>query len=68
MVYHRKPVEVVFEEINLSVKMPMDVDCYCMAIRGMWVNYDHYSDQTRSFDVPELMESYKGTLGSYFVL
>ncbi|XP_015512196.1 dynein axonemal intermediate chain 7-like isoform X1 [Neodiprion lecontei] len=58
----RKPVEVVFDEINLTIKMPMDVDCYCMAIRGMWVKYDHYSDQTASFNEPELPEKYRGTL------
>ncbi|XP_048504698.1 dynein axonemal intermediate chain 7 homolog isoform X2 [Athalia rosae] len=57
----RKPVEVVFDEINLTIKMPMDVDCYCMAIRGMWVNYDHYSDQTLSFNAPELPDKYQGT-------
>lgn len=59
----RKPVEVVFDDINLTVKMPMDVDCYCMAIRGMWVNYDHYSDQTASFNAPELPEKYQRTSG-----
>ena len=45
--------------------MPIDVDCYCMAIRGLWVQYDHYSDQGTSFQLPELPEEYQMNMG-YF--
>ncbi|KAK2583902.1 hypothetical protein KPH14_001173 [Odynerus spinipes] len=55
----RKPIEANFPEINLTVKMPMDIDCYCMAIRGLWLDYDHYSDMATSYVMPEIPEEYK---------
>ncbi|XP_011865165.1 PREDICTED: axonemal 84 kDa protein-like [Vollenhovia emeryi] len=55
----RKPIEVQFEEIELTVKMPIDIDCYCMAIRALWVKYDHYSDSTTSYVMPKLPEEYE---------
>ncbi|XP_033224120.1 protein CASC1-like isoform X2 [Belonocnema kinseyi] len=50
----REPIEVAFEEINLIVKMPGDLDCYSMAIRGLWSNYDHYSDLCSSYEIPNI--------------
>lgn len=61
--FFRKNIEVTFQEINLTVKMPIDVDCYCMAIRGLWVQYDHYSDQGISFRMPELPDEYQTNMG-----
>ncbi|KYQ54968.1 Axonemal 84 kDa protein [Trachymyrmex zeteki] len=55
----RKPIEVYFKEIELTVKMPLDIDCYCMAIRALWVKYDHYSDSSRSYIMPKLPEEYE---------
>ncbi|XP_024936813.1 protein CASC1 isoform X2 [Cephus cinctus] len=55
----KKPVEVTFNEIDLTIKMPMDMDCYCMAIRGMWAKYDYFSDQSASFEMPELPDEYQ---------
>ncbi|XP_012288411.1 axonemal 84 kDa protein [Orussus abietinus] len=55
----RKPVEVTFEELKLTVKMPLDIDCYCMAIRGMWVMFDHYSDRAMSFYKPKIPSEYQ---------
>ncbi|XP_077263011.1 dynein axonemal intermediate chain 7 homolog [Temnothorax americanus] len=55
----RKPIEVHFEEIELTVKMPIDIDCYCMAIRALWVKYDHYSDSATSYVMPKLPEEYE---------
>ncbi|XP_067206119.1 dynein axonemal intermediate chain 7 homolog isoform X2 [Linepithema humile] len=55
----RKPIEVHFEEIELTVKMPADVDCYCMAIRALWVKYDHYSDCAISYFMPKLPDEYE---------
>ncbi|KAL2712561.1 axonemal 84 kDa protein-like isoform X1 [Vespula squamosa] len=54
----RKPIEVHFEEINLTVKIPPDIDCYCMAIRGLWLEYDHYSDIGTSYFIPEIPDEY----------
>ncbi|XP_014207344.1 protein CASC1 [Copidosoma floridanum] len=52
----KKAVEVSFEEVELSVKMPIDLDCYCTAIRVLWLGYDYYSDLTDSFAMPHLPE------------
>lgn len=57
--FDRKPIEVHFEEIELTVKMPMDIDCYCMAIRALWVKHDHYSDCATSYAMPELPDEYE---------
>ncbi|XP_020291113.1 axonemal 84 kDa protein-like [Pseudomyrmex gracilis] len=56
----RKPVEVHFTEIDLTVKMPVDIDCYCMAIRVLWVKYDHHSDCSFSYFMPKLPDEYEG--------
>ncbi|KAG5330625.1 AXP83 protein, partial [Acromyrmex charruanus] len=55
----RKSIEVYFKEIELTVKMPLDIDCYCMAIRALWVKYDHYSDSSSSYIMPKLTEEYE---------
>nr|KAF7425112.1 hypothetical protein H0235_007550 [Vespula pensylvanica] len=55
----RNSIEVHFEEINLTVKIPPDIDCYCMAIRGLWLEYDHYSDIGTSYVMPEIPEEYQ---------
>ncbi|XP_043285673.1 dynein axonemal intermediate chain 7 homolog [Venturia canescens] len=55
----RKNIEIFFQELDLTVKMPIDVDCYCMAIRALWLQYDHYSDQGTSFKMPDLPEGYQ---------
>ncbi|XP_043500204.1 dynein axonemal intermediate chain 7 homolog isoform X2 [Polistes fuscatus] len=55
----RKPIEVHFKEIELTIKMPLDIDCYCMAIRGLWLDYDHYSDIGTSYVMPEIPEKYQ---------
>nr|XP_033328828.1 protein CASC1-like isoform X1 [Megalopta genalis]XP_033328829.1 protein CASC1-like isoform X1 [Megalopta genalis] len=50
----RKAIEVAFDEIKLTVKLPVDLDCHRMAIRGLWLAYDHYSVETESRRVPDL--------------
>ncbi|XP_054006510.1 dynein axonemal intermediate chain 7-like [Hylaeus anthracinus] len=52
----RQPIEVQFEEMKLTIKMPADVDCHSMAIRGLWLAYDHYSVDTNSYWIPEIPE------------
>ncbi|XP_072751665.1 LOW QUALITY PROTEIN: dynein axonemal intermediate chain 7 [Anoplolepis gracilipes] len=55
----RKPIDVHFEELELTVKMPFDIDCYCMAIRALWLNHDYYSDCAISYVAPRLPEEYE---------
>ncbi|CAG5080947.1 Similar to CFAP94: Dynein intermediate chain CFAP94 [Cotesia congregata] len=55
----RKPIEIIFKELDLSVKMPLDLDCYAMSIRGLWIQYDHYSDQGSSFFMPDIPQEYR---------
>lgn len=55
---HRKPIEVAFEEIKLTIKFPGDVDCHRMAIRGLWLAYDHYSAETSSRRIPNLPKEF----------
>ncbi|XP_015116038.1 axonemal 84 kDa protein [Diachasma alloeum] len=54
----RKSIEVIFNELDITLKMPVDMDCYAMAIRGLWVQYDHYSDLSPSFLMPEIPREY----------
>lgn len=69
-VTNRKPIEVHFEELELTVKMPSDIDCYCMAIRALWVKYDHYSDCAISYNMPELPDEYESmhTIGKIVII
>ncbi|KAM0732613.1 Dynein axonemal intermediate chain 7-like protein [Formica fusca] len=55
----RKPIEVHFEELELTIKMPLDIDCYCMAIRALWLNHDYYSDYAISYVMPKLPDEYE---------
>lgn len=50
--------------------MPVDIDCYCMAIRALWVKYDHYSDSATSYVIPKLPEEYESlyTIGTIYNL
>lgn len=60
---NRKPIEIIFKELELTLKMPVDLDCYSMAIRGLWLLYDHYSDQGSSFLMPDIPAEYKINTG-----
>ncbi|KAL6443267.1 hypothetical protein ACFW04_002876 [Cataglyphis niger] len=55
----RKPIEVHFKELELTIKMPLDIDCYCMAIRALWLNHDYYSDYAYSNVMPRLPDEYE---------
>ncbi|XP_034947432.1 axonemal 84 kDa protein-like isoform X2 [Chelonus insularis] len=55
----RKSIEINFKELDLIIKMPVDVDCYAKAIRALWVQYDHYSDQGSSFLMPDVPKKYQ---------
>ncbi|XP_031839475.1 dynein axonemal intermediate chain 7 isoform X3 [Nomia melanderi] len=54
----RKPTEVAFEEIKLTIQFPGDVDCHRMAVRGLWLAYDHYSVETNSRRIPSLPKEF----------
>ncbi|XP_070164199.1 dynein axonemal intermediate chain 7 isoform X4 [Polyergus mexicanus] len=63
----RKPIEVHFEELELTIKMPLDIDCYCMAIRALWLNHDYYSDCAISYVMPKLPDEYENTYAIDFL-
>ncbi|CAD1470876.1 unnamed protein product [Heterotrigona itama] len=50
----RKTIEIEFEEMKLTIKMPSDFDCHQMAIRGLWLAYDHHSVEADSYRMPLL--------------
>lgn len=39
--------------MNMNVSFPETLKCDAMAIRGMYVKYDHLSDLSRSYDKPK---------------
>lgn len=55
----RKSIEIIFKELELTLKMPGDIDCYAMAIRGLWIQYDYYSDTGTSFLMLSIPEEYQ---------
>ncbi|XP_060821930.1 dynein axonemal intermediate chain 7 homolog isoform X1 [Bombus pascuorum] len=57
LIAHGKSVEIEFEEMKLTIKMPSDLDCHRMAIRGLWLAYDHYSIEANSYRMPQLPEN-----------
>ncbi|KOC68038.1 Cancer susceptibility candidate protein 1 like protein [Habropoda laboriosa] len=56
LIAHRKSIQVEFEQMDVTIKMPSDVDCHRMAIRGLWLEYDHYSVEADSYRIPALPE------------
>ncbi|XP_043585446.1 dynein axonemal intermediate chain 7 homolog isoform X2 [Bombus pyrosoma] len=57
LIAHGKSIEIEFEEMKLTIKMPSDLDCHRMAIRGLWLAYDHYSIEANSYRMPQLPEN-----------
>lgn len=45
--------------------MPADIDCYAMAIRGLWLNYDHYSDLGTSYEIPNIPDKCQMNTGNF---
>lgn len=39
---------IEFQQIKMSLVLPSAIKCYNSAIRGLWLNYDHYSDYCHS--------------------
>lgn len=71
MLLNRKCIEIEFKEIKLRIKMPSDMDCHCMAIRGLWLAYDHYSIGSNSYwmsKLPEIVDLWNPTLGMLCII
>ncbi|XP_031634411.1 protein CASC1-like, partial [Contarinia nasturtii] len=45
-------ISIDFPSIRLNLSLPPSVKCKNGAIRGMWLNYDHFSDFCPSFYMP----------------
>lgn len=52
VVYCRSYISIDFPSIRLNLSLPPSVKCKNGAIRGMWLNYDHFSDFCPSFRMP----------------
>lgn len=48
----RSYISIDFPSILLNLSLPPTVKCKNGAIRGMWLNYDHFSDFCPSFQMP----------------
>ncbi|XP_059612710.1 uncharacterized protein LOC132259176, partial [Phlebotomus argentipes] len=47
-----KHTEVEFTLLDTTLILPPTVKCFRAALRGLWLNYDHYSDSCHSFFMP----------------
>lgn len=47
-----KHTDIEFNLISTCLTLPCTVKCANAAIRGIWFNYDHYSDYCPSFYIP----------------
>lgn len=48
----RSYISIDFPSIRLNLSLPPSVKCKSGAIRGLWLNYDHFSDFCPSFKMP----------------
>lgn len=44
--------------MKMEVQFPVNLDCEKMAIRALYVKYDHLSDLSDTFDKPPIPEEY----------
>ncbi|KAB0802587.1 hypothetical protein PPYR_04773 [Photinus pyralis] len=54
----RPRVEVAFPQLKMNVLLPAIIDCYLLALRTMYVKYDHLSDSCASYHEPEIPDAY----------
>ncbi|KAJ8978342.1 hypothetical protein NQ317_002651 [Molorchus minor] len=47
-------IEIAFQKVDLSVFFPLVLDCENMAIRVMYLKYDHLSDLSDTFYIPSV--------------
>ncbi|KAK5638603.1 hypothetical protein RI129_012898 [Pyrocoelia pectoralis] len=58
IIYCRPRVEVSFPLLKMNVVLPLIIDCYLLAIRAMYLKYDHLSDCTASYKEPPTPAAY----------
>nr|CAI5836688.1 unnamed protein product [Callosobruchus analis] len=49
-------LDIDFDNVNLQALFPLSIECEGMALRAMYLKYDHLSDLCPSFDTPEVPE------------
>lgn len=58
----RKPpkprIEVNFSEMKMDVQLPVSIDGDKMAVRGLYMKYDHLSDLSATYDKPAIPKEY----------
>ncbi|XP_074031121.1 dynein axonemal intermediate chain 7 isoform X1 [Leptinotarsa decemlineata] len=52
-------VDVSFPEIGMQVLLPITVDCENMALRAMYLKYDHLSDSCQTYHMTEAPPHYR---------
>ncbi|XP_023310803.1 protein CASC1-like [Anoplophora glabripennis] len=45
-------IEIAFPNVNMEVLFPSSIDCDSMAVRSVYLKYDHLSDLCASFYIP----------------
>lgn len=49
---YRKFTSIDFPALKLNLMLPPSIKLKTSAVRGMWLNYDHFSDYCPTFDLP----------------
>lgn len=56
IMFYSPRIQLEFPELDMNVIFPETLEYYCLAIRAMYVKYDHLSDLTYSFWKPNCPE------------
>lgn len=54
--------EIDFPLIEMQISLPPTVSLYSSALRGLWLNYDHFSDYCPSFKLKKPRPDYISNL------
>lgn len=57
-----KHTDIDFPVLGFHLVLPAAVKCHHSAIRGLWLNYDHFSDYCPSYDMPYRLDNRAGKL------
>lgn len=63
---YRSHTEIEFATLDLSLTLPSTIKCHTSAVEAIWLSYDHFSDYSPSFEIPQYTQLYKG-LGKFFL-
>lgn len=55
----RLPLAIAFDELGISVILPVSLVEIHKVMRVLWMSYDHWTDRCRSFENPPLPDFYK---------